>query len=694
MPRVRLVPVLGFAVAVLALSAARGQEARAPVPDVVVRVNEVTGRFVPERFNNLATDGLYGVLNSPLADAALEWARATRGLSYVRCWNWLGDGYSRSQPRWQSGCGVVPAAGAPARFEALEQTIDALLTAGVKPWIVCGAMPDALAEGPVRRNDGGGGINAPRDYEQYRDLLTQMFKRLLKTYGAREVRTWYFEAWAQPDHEGSWAHGRAAPFATPVEAPQCAPFLRLYDAFTAAAVAADRNLAVGGPGIAGDESFLRRFLTHCTTGKNAFTGQPVVRPRFVSWCAYGSPEAIVARNATLRRLVAKEFPELTGLEFAAVESTGGPGSETEADRVGEAARLAAVVIRTAASDQPVDWYFRSGCLIDEQFDGDRPLITRLGRFTVPTPAFRLAGLLEKLSSERVATSVPSGVLALATVPAGKALKSNAQLLLCRDPGTAPAGGKLKVRFTGLPASLLKLPVRVYLPELHGVHEQWTAAGMPTIRAEDSPERQRQSQNALETIAQAMLGERPLDADRMQNDLAVRGGEASLEIELGPGGTALVTLGTEPSFDIAVGQRAERLRKAQDEFAAAAELQVRGSQTAGTATRTDLFERAVAALRQIQNRYADTAWRKAALGALEGIYELDLKSPEQAEAVRGEILALTLTADERLALLRGRRVAAARSADQEAVRKLTAEMAGLEKAVAASKVWAVRRYEGP
>jgi len=272
--RLPAVLLLAVGTALLGSPGSRAQDAAAR--DVVIRTDQVTGRIVPDSVTNASYEAVYGQTTSPLADAAFQWVRAGNSLSYVRCYNWLGDGIPKNRPEWFAGCRVArrgPDGQPTYQWDALERAIDALVASGVKPFIVCGGVPDALAAGPIRRNEGGQAANRPRDYAQYQDMISQMLRRLVKTYGAEEVRTWYFEAWSQPDHEGSWEGGKPAPFAEDATDATVEPFCRLYDHFTAGALSVDDRLRLGGPGLAGDLSFFRRFLAHCARGTNHATGR-------------------------------------------------------------------------------------------------------------------------------------------------------------------------------------------------------------------------------------------------------------------------------------------------------------------------------------------------------------------------------------------------------------------------------------
>lgn len=661
-----------------AVLAAGGARAAEPAAEVVVHADQPVGRLVSDAVTNASLAAVYQQTTSPLAEAAFGWVRATNALSYVRCYNWLGDGIPRQAPDWFSGCSIArkgPDGSIEYDWTRLERVLDVLVASGVKPMIVCAGIPDALAAGPIRRNESGAAVNRPADYARYQDMLAQMFRRLIKTYGAEEVRSWYFEVWSQPDHEGSWDGGRPAPFQENTTAAMVEPFTRLYDHFAAAALSVDEKLRIGGPGLAGDVSFFRRFLEHCARGTNAATGKQGSRLDFISWNRYGTVPDIVRWNAELRGIVEKEFPELKGAQFILSECGSGSVEGTRAHTAYEAARMAALLDANARSERPVDLIFRSGDLVDDHFTGFRSLITQIGENTLPLPAFRLYMMLAKMGGERLRSTAPAGVGALATRSAGKTLKNATQVLLYRyDPSVLPGTGSpltFKVRVTGLPTNLLRLPMRLYRvdPETHAVYEAWVAAGKP--------------HPAPEVLGRQLLGMDPFRPAEETPGVFINSGEAVVEVTLPPNSVALVTFGAEPDYGVQLCSRGQRLRRAEDDLAAAAELQ-----------RAGRFEKAIEALQKIQKKYADMYVRQSALYALVGIYELDLRSPDQAEETRRALLDASVDDFVRLGLLQRLRVDRIRKRDATGEKALVEQIAALEARHKELRNWPLSRYLGP
>ena len=184
----------------------------------------------------------------------------------------------------------TPAA-APTATENLSQSyiaiadriLDTYVQQKMKPLVEIGFMPEALSTNPEpyqhhwRPGPGSpplftGWSYPPKDYDKWRDLITRWVQHSVEKYGRREVESWFWEVWNEPDI-GYW-HG------TPEE------YDRLYDAAAAAVKRALPAARVGGPattGPAGDKAaaYLKQFLEHCEKA-----GTPL---DFITYHAKGRP---------------------------------------------------------------------------------------------------------------------------------------------------------------------------------------------------------------------------------------------------------------------------------------------------------------------------------------------------------------------------------------------------------------------
>jgi hypothetical protein len=405
------------------------------------------------------------------------------------------------------------------------------------------------------------------------------------------------------------------------------------------------------------------------------TGQQGARLDFVSWHSFASSQDAARRNEEIRGMVERDFPELKPAAFLLTESAGTPAEAARADSAYEAARIAALFDANSRSQRGMDLIFRAGDLVDDHFDGSRPLISRVGENTVPLPAFRLFMLLAKLGAERLKAETPPGIGAVAARAEARNGRSNAaQALVHRyDPAVPPGAGEaatVRVRFRGLPSTLLRLPMKAYRidPETCAPREAWVAAG----KANPAPAE----------LGRKLVGAHPFAPTEENLGVFINSGEAVVEVKLAPNSVALVTLGAEPTYGAALSDRGERLQRAEQDFSAAAEM-----------VRLGQYPRAVDALREAAEKYEDTYWKPAALYALLGIYELDLKSPQQAEAVRRELLALPLDDFARVRLLERLRTDALRRSNTAEAQSLTRRITAIEAGLAGQREWHVKRYTG-
>ena len=102
-------------------------------------------------------------------------------------------------------------------------------------------------------------------------------------YGAREVESWYWEVWNEPDI-GYW-HG------TPED------YQKLYDFAADGLKRALPAARIGGPDVTGPngartQQILRNFLEHCLRGTNFATGKTGLPLDYISFHAKGAPRVV------------------------------------------------------------------------------------------------------------------------------------------------------------------------------------------------------------------------------------------------------------------------------------------------------------------------------------------------------------------------------------------------------------------
>ena len=178
-------------------------------------------------------------------------------------------------------------------YDVIDQMMDIWLSNNCKPFFELGFMPRDLAD-PRDAENGKfyqvaygiseyqrvGWAMPPKDYDKWYDLIYNLVMHLKERYGEKEVRTWYFEMWNEPDifywrgtHE---------------------EFCKLYDYTEAAVHAAMPDARFGGPATCGNMGpedrasvFLRRFLEHIRDGKNYYSGKTGTRIDFTTFHTKG-----------------------------------------------------------------------------------------------------------------------------------------------------------------------------------------------------------------------------------------------------------------------------------------------------------------------------------------------------------------------------------------------------------------------
>ncbi len=137
-------------------------------------------------------------------------------------------------------------------FQYIDALYDFLLSINIKPFIELSFMPNDLRSGEETVFWWKGNITPPSDYDAWARLVTAFTEHITQRYGSKEVRTWYFEVWNEPN---------ISPFFTGTQE----DYFKLYE-YTAKAVrAVDETYRVGGPATAGN-GWVEDIILHCQKG--------------------------------------------------------------------------------------------------------------------------------------------------------------------------------------------------------------------------------------------------------------------------------------------------------------------------------------------------------------------------------------------------------------------------------------------
>lgn len=225
-----------------------------------------------------------------------ELAALAEAPTYFRTHNLLVSGDGRPALKWGStNAYTEDAAGRPVYdWTIVDRIFDTYLQAGAKPMVEIGFMPQALSTRPEPYQHHWapdrqysqiftGWAYPPKDYARWAELVYHWVRHSVERYGRREVESWWWELWNEPDI-GYWQ-------GTPDE------YNRLYDYTANAVKRALPTARVGGPATTNPGSpkaaaFLRQFLEHCLSGRNAATGKIGAPLDFISFHAKGAPQVV------------------------------------------------------------------------------------------------------------------------------------------------------------------------------------------------------------------------------------------------------------------------------------------------------------------------------------------------------------------------------------------------------------------
>jgi xylan 1,4-beta-xylosidase len=215
---------------------------------------------------------------------------------YVRAHNLLTTGDGKAALKWGStNAYTEDKNGNPIYFwKIVDSIFDTYIQRGMKPIAQIGFMPEALSIKPEsdsfqttpdkqRVYHYTGWNYPPRSYEKFAELVYQWVKHCVQRYGQKEVESWYWELWNEPDI--SYWKGTTE------------EYIKLYDYSADAVKRALPTARVGGPETTNPATeragnFLKTFLEHIVNGKNYATGKKGAPLDFITFHAKGQPKVI------------------------------------------------------------------------------------------------------------------------------------------------------------------------------------------------------------------------------------------------------------------------------------------------------------------------------------------------------------------------------------------------------------------
>jgi xylan 1,4-beta-xylosidase len=173
----------------------------------------------------------------------------------------------------------------------VDSIVDNFIKRGIKPLMEIGFMPKDLSSKPEpyehtwskNGNIWTGWTYPPKDYNKWSELVYQWVKHSIDRYGKKEVTTWLWEVWNEPDI-GYWSG-------------TFDEYCKLYDYAADGLKRACSECTIGGPHTTSPRSdkaygLLTKFIEHCLRGKNYATGKTGTPLQYIGFHAKGSPELV------------------------------------------------------------------------------------------------------------------------------------------------------------------------------------------------------------------------------------------------------------------------------------------------------------------------------------------------------------------------------------------------------------------
>ncbi|ALJ01191.1 beta-xylosidase [Rufibacter tibetensis] len=215
---------------------------------------------------------------------------------YVRTHSLLVTGNGEAALKWGStNAYTEDAAGNPIyNWSIIDSIFDTFVQRGMKPLAQVGFMPQALSTNPEpyrhywKPGDPytdiiTGWAYPPKDYNKWAELVYQWVKHSVERYGQKEVESWYWEPWNEPN--GHYWKGSME------------EFFKLYDYTADAIKRALPTAKVGGINIAGTggrgaQNWLHAWAKHCLEGTNYATGKKGSPVDAILFHAKGGPRLV------------------------------------------------------------------------------------------------------------------------------------------------------------------------------------------------------------------------------------------------------------------------------------------------------------------------------------------------------------------------------------------------------------------
>lgn len=201
-------------------------------------------------------------------------------------------------------------------FTYVDLVFDDYQALDIKPFVELGFMPEKLASGSQTIFYWKGNVTPPTDYNRWANLVMATINHWISRYGRKEVVTWPFEVWNEPNLPGFWKDA------------DMEEYFKLYDVTSKAVKECDPRIRVGGPAICGvdDERWLRCFLEYCSKNntpldfvtRHAYATEMPETHGHYQYQKLREPEVFLGELEESRRII-DSFPEYFNMEMHITE---------------------------------------------------------------------------------------------------------------------------------------------------------------------------------------------------------------------------------------------------------------------------------------------------------------------------------------------------------------------------------------
>ena len=145
-------------------------------------------------------------------------------------------------------------------FFNIDSIFDYLLKNGMKPFIELSFMPSVLASDITKTVMHYKGIvSLPKDMNEWNYFIETFVKHLIARYGKKEVESWYFEHWNEPNLGGDIINFNTGFFAGTMQ-----QYFDFYKNTVLSIKKVDKNIRCGGPATSNNR-FIKEFKNYCIT---------------------------------------------------------------------------------------------------------------------------------------------------------------------------------------------------------------------------------------------------------------------------------------------------------------------------------------------------------------------------------------------------------------------------------------------